>query len=144
MGTWDIGPFDNDTAADFAGDLDDAPAAEREELVRRMLKRAANSTDRLDQSDGERAVAAAALIAAQHGGEPTCPIYGPSEPLPTFPADLTMLAVDALGRVVAEQSELIEGWFDFSDGLRWRQGVKRLRDLLDPPIQPQEDALFEI
>lgn len=30
MGTWDIGPFDNDTAADFAGDLDDAlPASAR-------------------------------------------------------------------------------------------------------------------
>ncbi|WP_329492657.1 DUF4259 domain-containing protein [Kitasatospora herbaricolor] len=144
MGTWDIGPFDNDTAADFAGDLDDAPVGEREKLVRRMLKRAADSTDYLNQSDGERAVAAAALIAAQHGGEPTCPIYGPSEPLPTFPAGLAMLAVDALDQVAAEQSELVDGWFDSSAGLRWRQGVKRLRDLLEPPIKPQEDALFEI
>ena len=32
MGTWGTGPFDNDTAADFAGDLDDAPPGERERL----------------------------------------------------------------------------------------------------------------
>ncbi|MFD9124065.1 DUF4259 domain-containing protein [Kitasatospora sp. NPDC059571] len=138
-----MGPFDNDTAADFAGDIDDAPAEEREKLVRRMLKRAADFTDYLSQPDGEQAVAAAALIAAQRGGEPTCPIYGLSEPLPTFPADLAMLAVDALDRVVAEQSELVDHLFDSSVGLRWRLGVKGLRDILDPSIQPQVDALFE-
>lgn len=27
MGTWDVGPFDNDTAADFSGSLDEAPEA---------------------------------------------------------------------------------------------------------------------
>ncbi|MFG2823489.1 DUF4259 domain-containing protein [Kitasatospora sp. NPDC048365] len=144
MGTWDIGPFDNDTAADFAGDLDDAPIGEREALVRRILKRAADSADHLDQSDGERAVAAAALIAAQHGGEPTCPFHGPSEPLPTFSADLTLLAVDALDQVVAEHSDLVEGWFEFATYQRWRQGIRTLRGLLAPPIPPQEDALFDL
>ncbi|WP_260462086.1 DUF4259 domain-containing protein [Streptomyces lateritius] len=33
MGTWDIGPFDNDTAADFAGDLDEAALEEREAMM---------------------------------------------------------------------------------------------------------------
>jgi hypothetical protein len=33
MGTWGPGPFDNDTAAGFAGDLDDTPPREREALV---------------------------------------------------------------------------------------------------------------
>ncbi|MCX5297949.1 DUF4259 domain-containing protein [Streptomyces sp. NBC_00193] len=37
MGTWDIGPFDNDTAADFGGDLDEAAAGEREGVVRGTL-----------------------------------------------------------------------------------------------------------
>ena len=27
MGTWDVGPFDNDTAADWCGDLHDAAPA---------------------------------------------------------------------------------------------------------------------
>jgi hypothetical protein len=34
MGTWDIGPFDNDTAADFGGDLDEAALEEPEALIR--------------------------------------------------------------------------------------------------------------
>ncbi len=60
MGTWGIGPFDNDTAADFAGDLDEAPMEQREAMIRRVLKRAAEPADYLITPDAERAVAAAA------------------------------------------------------------------------------------
>lgn len=145
MGTWDIGPFDNDTAADFAGDLDEAAADEREPMVRRVLKRAADCADFLDVADAERAVAAAALVVAQHpDGEPACSNYGPSEPLPDFPADLRTLAIDALDQVVAELSELAELWGDAENGPKWRQDITRLRDVLDPRIPPQEEALFEI
>ncbi|MFJ4840804.1 DUF4259 domain-containing protein [Streptomyces sp. NPDC088746] len=34
MGTWDIGPFGNDMAADFAYTLDEVPKDKRESLVR--------------------------------------------------------------------------------------------------------------
>ncbi|MFD0020611.1 DUF4259 domain-containing protein [Streptomyces sp. NPDC058382] len=34
MATWDVGSFDNDTAADFGGGLDEAAAGEREGIVR--------------------------------------------------------------------------------------------------------------
>uniref|UniRef100_A0AAU2UWB0 DUF4259 domain-containing protein n=1 Tax=Streptomyces sp. NBC_00003 TaxID=2903608 RepID=A0AAU2UWB0_9ACTN len=37
MGTWDVGPFANDTAADFCGDLDEVAAGEREGIVRSAL-----------------------------------------------------------------------------------------------------------
>ncbi|WP_030935647.1 DUF4259 domain-containing protein [Streptomyces sp. NRRL B-24720] len=145
MGTWDIGPFDNDTAADFGGDLDEAATEERGSMIRRVLKRAAAPADHLDAPDAERAVAAAALVVAQHpDGEPACSNYGPSEPLPEFPPDLRMLAVDALNQVLAELSELAELWDETADGPKWRQGNSRLRDVLDPPISPQEEALFEI
>ena len=63
MGTWGIGPFDNDTAADFAGDLDDALPGEPEALVRGVLTRTVKATGYLDEA--QEAVAAAALIAAQ-------------------------------------------------------------------------------
>ena len=43
MGTWGPGPFDNDTAADFAGDLDDALPDEREAIVRGVLARTVNA-----------------------------------------------------------------------------------------------------
>ncbi|MFD9410140.1 DUF4259 domain-containing protein [Streptomyces sp. NPDC059989] len=108
MGTWDIGPFDNDTAADFAGDLDDASREEREFMIRSLLKHAADLGGELDAPGAERAVAAAALGAAQHpDGEPACSIYGPSEPLPGLPTDRRMLAVDALAQVLAESSDLV-------------------------------------
>ncbi|WP_327721789.1 DUF4259 domain-containing protein [Streptomyces sp. NBC_00490] len=145
MGTWDIGPFDNDTAADFGGDLDEAAPEEREALIRRVLQRAADSADFLDTSDGERAVAAAALVVAQHpDGELTCSNYGPSEPLPELPADLRTLAVDALDQVVSEWSELAELWHDAENGPKWRHDIARLRDVLAPPVLPQEEALFDI
>ncbi|MFF3559702.1 DUF4259 domain-containing protein [Streptomyces sp. NPDC002574] len=145
MGTWDIGPFDNDTAADFAGDLDEASMEERESMIRRVLKRAADPADHLITPDAERAVAAAALVVAQHpGGEPACSNYGPSEPLPELPADLRTLAVGALDRVVDERSEIAELWDEATNGPRWRQDITRLRDVLDPPIPPQEEALFGI
>ena len=37
MGAWDAGPFDNDSAADFAGDLDDAPENDRVAMIRAVL-----------------------------------------------------------------------------------------------------------
>ncbi|MFI7358198.1 DUF4259 domain-containing protein [Streptomyces avidinii] len=148
MGTWDVGPFDNDTAADFGGDLDEAALEERESMIRNALKRAADPADpadHLDTSDGERAVAAAALVVAQHpDGEPACSNYGPSDPLPELPADLRTLAVDALDRVVSEPSELAELWGEAANGAKWRQDITRLRNVLDPPIPPQEAALFDI
>ncbi|MFE0512490.1 DUF4259 domain-containing protein [Streptomyces sp. NPDC058964] len=145
MGTWDIGPFDNDTAADFGGDLDEAALEERESMIRSALKRTADSTDYLDSSDGERAVAAAALVVAQHpDGEPACLNYGPSEALPGLSADLRTLAVDALDQVVSELSELAELWAEAAKGSKWRHDITRLREVLDPPVPPQEEALFEI
>ncbi|MEW2079311.1 MULTISPECIES: DUF4259 domain-containing protein [unclassified Streptomyces] len=145
MGTWDIGPFDNDTAADFAGDLDEAAVEEREPMIRRVLKRAADPVDCLDAPDAERAVAAAALVVAQHpDGEPACSIMGPSESLPELPADLRTLAVDALDQVASELSELAELWAEAANYSKWRQDITRLRDVLDPPIPPQEEALFDI
>ncbi|WP_327241718.1 DUF4259 domain-containing protein [Streptomyces sp. NBC_01320] len=145
MGTWGVGPFDNDTAADFAGDLDEAAVDDRESMIRSALRRAANPADQLEAPDAERAVAAAALVVAQHpDGEATCSNYGPSGPMPQFPADLQMLAVDALDQVVAEPSGLAELWGEAVNGPKWRQDITRLRDVLDPPIPPQEETLFEI
>ncbi|MFF4442599.1 DUF4259 domain-containing protein [Streptomyces sp. NPDC001621] len=145
MGTWDTGPFDNDIAADFGGDLDEAAREEREPMIRGVLARAASPADFLGISDGERAVAAAALVVAQlPDGEPACLNYGPSEPVPELPADLQMLAVDALDQVVSDWSELAEQWAEAANWRKWRQEITRLRDRLDPPIPPQEEALFEI
>lgn len=129
MGTWDIGPFDNDTAADWSGALDDASADARRDLVLAALTRAADTTGFLDSEIGEEAVAAAALVAAQcPGGEPADSAYGPREPVP----DLTGLrapALRALDRVLTEESELLELWAE-SDSASWKAAVDRLRAAL--------------
>ena len=75
---------------------------------------------------------AAALVVAQHpDGEPACLNYGPSESVPELPADLRMLAVDALDQVVSDRSELAEQWAEAANWSKWRQEITRLRDLLD-------------
>ncbi|MFI1824889.1 DUF4259 domain-containing protein [Streptomyces sp. NPDC020412] len=132
MGTWDTGPFDNDSAADFAGRLDDAAPGEREAIVRSTLIRALEvaAPDFLDSHEGDQAVAAAALVAAQcPDGETVNPNYGPKQPLPVFGPGLRPLAVRALDRVVEDGSELVELW-EGEDAVEWRKGVHRLRCVL--------------
>lgn len=131
MGTWDTGPFDNDTAADFSYSLDEAVEAERENMVRDALIRVIETDDYLDSGEAVEAVAAAALIVAQcPGGGPVTTPYGPDEALPVFSADLRGLAVRALDRVLAKDSELAELWDETDKGAEWRQSVLDLRTTL--------------
>ncbi|MFJ1756154.1 DUF4259 domain-containing protein [Kitasatospora sp. NPDC088134] len=145
MGTWDIGPFENDMAADFADALDEAAEDEREALVRMTLIRTVQTRDYLESPEGAEAVAAAALIAAQcPGGEPVSTGYSPDEALPIFAIDLRSLAVEALDRVVAAESELADLWDETVDGPKWRQTISRIRAVLAPEPEPQENRLFDL
>ncbi|MEU1710108.1 DUF4259 domain-containing protein [Streptomyces sp. NPDC005706] len=138
MGTWDVGPFDNDTAADFCDDLDEAAAGEREGIVRGILTRLIDTAGDLEAPESEQAVAAAALVAAQcSGGEPADPVYGPEEPLPDL-TGLRDLALQALDRVMTDPSELMDLWAE-SDGGPWRATIRRLRGVLLP--QPPGEQL---
>jgi hypothetical protein len=143
MGTWGVGPFDNDDAADFAGDLDDAPADIRIEMIGTVLERVADPADDDSRlSDAPRAVAAAALIAAQcPNGAPIHPSYGPSAPMPQFPIYLRDLAIKALDCLIAKPTWLAEAWSEGLDGPEWRRTVSGLRAVLDPP---QQEALFAL
>ncbi|SEE47272.1 protein of unknown function [Streptomyces sp. 3213] len=141
MGTWDVGPFDNDTAADWCGTFDDAAPDARRALVRDTLARAADTTDYLDADIGDEAVAAAALVAAQcPGGDPAHPHYGPKQPVPDL-TDLGALALRALDRILTEPSELLELWAD-SDGDPWHTTINGLRTTLTP--RPPGEQLHRI
>ena len=145
MGTWDIGPFENDMAADFAGTLDDIAMAEREDVVRSALTLTIQTQGYLESPEGAEAVAAAALIAAQcPDGTPITSSYGPDEPLPVFSGRLRVLAVAALDRVLAEQSELADLWAETVDGPRWRHSIGLLREVLDPSPKPHGEPTLEI
>ncbi|MGW7288482.1 DUF4259 domain-containing protein [Streptomyces sp. NPDC054847] len=131
MGTWDIGHFDNDTAADFSGTLDDAAESERPGILREALLRVVGTDDYLDSDEAAEAVAAAALVAAQcPGGEAVTTPYGPDEPVPALPADLRLLAVEALDRTLRKPSELMELWDETAAGPAWRAGMAGLREVL--------------
>ncbi|MFE0449683.1 DUF4259 domain-containing protein [Streptomyces sp. NPDC058914] len=78
------------------------------------------------------------------GTEPADTPYGPEDPIPALPADLRPLAVEALDRVLADESELSDLWEESDDGRAWQGSIGRLRQVLDPAPQTQGDALFEI
>ncbi|MFD4671797.1 DUF4259 domain-containing protein [Lentzea sp. NPDC058450] len=131
MGTWDIGHFDNDAAADFSGALDDAPQTEREAIIRKALTTTIETEGFLDSYYACKVMASAALIAAQlPGGAPITTSYAPDEPMPTFSADLRPLAVQALDRVLEKDSELAELWDETEYSEKWRQSVAELKAVL--------------
>ncbi|WP_306330010.1 DUF4259 domain-containing protein [Streptomyces venezuelae] len=131
MGTWDIGPFDNDTAADFSYRVDEAPAEKKAEVLRTAFREVIETGDAyLDADLADEAIASAALLAAQcPGGAPVTTSYGPKDPLPPLPTDLRPQAVTALDRILTEPSELLELWEE-SDGEEWKAGVRQLRAVL--------------
>ena len=138
MGTWDVGPFENDAAGDFRDALDDADVDARKGIIRDTLVRAIDTTGYLDADISQEAVAAAALVATQcPGGKPADVHYGPKQPL-TDLTSLRALASQALERVVSEPSELKELWGG-SEGGPWRATVDRLRNMLMP--QPPGEQL---
>ncbi|MEU2021018.1 DUF4259 domain-containing protein [Streptomyces sp. NPDC016469] len=131
MGAWDVGPFDNDTAADWCGGLDEAAPEAREGMVRAALAGTAGTTGYLDSDVANEAIAAAALVAAQcPGGAPADSAYGPDEPLPDL-TGLRELALRALDRVLTEPSEALELWEEAENG-PWHTGVNQLRGALMP------------
>lgn len=115
MGTWAAGPFDNDTAADWCGELDDAAPERRPALVERALRAALDEPGYLDSDLAVEAVAAAAVVAAHLPGAARvdsayAPDFLTAGGRADLPDRLRPLAVQALDRVVADDSELAELW----------------------------------
>jgi hypothetical protein len=121
MGTWDIGPFDNDTAADWCGELDDAAPEQRAALIRETLSRVAEHGDEyLDSDDAVEAIAAAAIVASQlPGGAAIDTPYAPDFLLEggtvEVAADVPTIAVRALDRIVGDDSEWRDLWEDAAE-----------------------------
>jgi hypothetical protein len=114
MGTWGIGPFGNDDAVDLLGSLDDAEPAMAVALLRDALT-AADTDEYLQVDVAQAAVAAAAIVAAQHPGGPRLDPSTVSAWLAEgngldLPDELAGLALVALDRVVGERSELRGLW----------------------------------
>ncbi|GAA1040087.1 hypothetical protein GCM10009557_60380 [Virgisporangium ochraceum] len=137
MGTWDVGPFDNDTAADWCGDLDEAAPEQREALIRDVLTRVAeHGEEYLDSDDAVEAIAAAAIVSSQlPGGTPIETAYAPDFLLEggrvEVAADIPAIAVRALDRIVGDDSEWRELWAEAEESYpRALASVREIRDVL--------------
>ncbi|MEV6285895.1 DUF4259 domain-containing protein [Kribbella sp. NPDC051770] len=116
-------PFENDTAADFAGDLDDASEGERLRLLAEALSDVAEGIGYVDARRAEIAVAAAAVVAG--GDEFGSEIYGPQVEVGST-AELVVLAGRAVDRLLVGHNDLsVE-----PDGLEWTANLRRLGEVL--------------
>ena len=136
MGTWDVGPFDNDAAAYWCGDLHDATPARRPDMLRDAFTAVLdNGDDYLDSDLAVEAIAAAAIVASQlPGGVAISSPYGPDfllegdsiEVLDDVPA----LAIRALDRIVGDDSEWRELWDETEEGAPALATLQQLRTII--------------
>ena len=115
VGAWDAGPFDNDDAADFAAELDDADPNQRILLLRDAMQAAADIDDVIDEDIYLRALAAAAVVAASRvdtvGDSGYAPKFLAGDDDFPVPDDLIELAVLVLDRLAEGNDEYAE-FFD--------------------------------
>ncbi|KRQ22769.1 hypothetical protein AOT83_09975 [Mycobacteroides sp. H001] len=120
MGAWGAGPFDNDDAADFLGDLRQGDDIELQ--LARCLRLA--NADYLEAPEGSAVVAAAAVIALRCSGEVDAGAERWSEAVAdiaikqTQAYALAVLARGAIARVQAPGSELADLWTE-ADPAEW-------------------------
>ncbi|ONI84314.1 hypothetical protein ALI144C_14115 [Actinosynnema sp. ALI-1.44] len=115
MGAWGTGAFDNDDAADFAGDLNDAAPGERPDLIREALEAAADNDAYLEVPEASAAIAAAAVVASQlPGGPDVDSVYGPEFLTDgdgvDLPEEFAELALRAITRILSDESEWRDLW----------------------------------
>ncbi|MFG3343133.1 DUF4259 domain-containing protein [Glycomyces sp. NPDC048151] len=70
MGAWGHGPFENDAALDFVGDLADAGPGEVRAGLLAAMRAVADSSDYLEDPETDAALAAAVLVACRLGADP--------------------------------------------------------------------------
>jgi hypothetical protein len=132
MSRWDWGPFDNDTAADFANDLDDAPESERIGMIYDALAGVDSRDSYVNGSDAEVALAAVALVARNlPGGEEfQSEIYGPANQIPSIPENLIPLAVEVVDCLLNGENDLKVDLNASGKADNWFTSMRRLRAVL--------------
>ncbi len=132
MSSWDCGPFDNDTAADFADDLDSAPESARLGMLHAALAAVGSCGGHVEGSRAEVAVAAAAVVARDlpGGGEFQSRHYGPQNRIPPIPANLISLAADVADCLANGENDVKDYWNESSEAAKWLAMMRRLRTVL--------------
>lgn len=137
MGTWDVGPFDDDTAADWCGGLHDATPAQRPAMLRSAFTVVLdNGDDYLDSDLAAEAIAAAAIVASQlPGGGAVTSSYAPDFLLEggsiEVPQDVPALAIRALNRIVGDDSEWLELWDETEEDAPALAALQQIRAAIE-------------
>jgi len=137
MGAWGTAVFDNDDAADFANEIEDAGTfAEMRELLDRALSSVISSDEFLDNGDAGIAAAAAALVAAWDNpdllGERAYSLEEWPRFAETLPDALKTKAGQVLDRVLrpGEDNELFLLWDEAGEWNEAAADIRRYRAAL--------------
>lgn len=128
MGAWGVGTFDNDDAGDWLYDLEETNDLS---LIDQSLTL---EDDYIEAPDGCNALAAAEIIAALMGKtrknlpENAAKWVNDNKEHPAN--QLKEKAIKAIGKVLSENSELIELWEEGSDFDGWKKDVNEIKKLL--------------
>jgi hypothetical protein len=132
MGAWSAEPFGNDTAADWAWELDEA---ESWDLVLDALTAVLEEEPATVDADVAMVAIAAAEVVANAAGKPTqSDVYTESvtgfvERLPNPPLGIVPVALTALEIAASPEGELAELWSDGGSD-EWAAVIARVRESL--------------
>ena len=134
MGTWSHESFGNDTANDWAYELEDATDFA---VIEAALQVALDEGDEyLDADLAMEAIAAVEVIAKRLGKGTQSDVYTEKvdqwlETISEQPSDgLLSLAKRVLERIVADDSELKELWLESDEYELWLGSIQQLKDAL--------------
>lgn len=133
MGTWGIGTFENDSAADFVWDVGDKPAIATIMVPIEALIEAVRSGDYLESGMCEEANAAAELLAALRHGDRSALSPSALEIIAKVsgkPTDQQMDQARAVVDRIARDSELSEAFAESDSFETWQQSMSALRTRL--------------
>lgn len=131
MGTWGAGPFENDEALDFLGEVEESGPGRLGRLAG-PLQHVAYSGDYLEAHEVSEAVAAAAVVGAalrpaDAAGEPYLPEWVRSVQASDLDNELIHLSRQALQRALqAENNELYELWAEEEAAADWQAALARV------------------
>ncbi|MBQ1495683.1 DUF4259 domain-containing protein [Acinetobacter junii] len=135
MGTWSHESFGNDTANDWAYELEDATDFS---VIEAALQVALDEGDEyLDADLAMEAIAAIEVIAKRLGKGTQSDVYTEKvdqwlETISEQPSDgLLSLAKRVLERIVADDSELKELWLESDEYELWLGNIQQLNDALN-------------
>ncbi|MEU0096506.1 DUF4259 domain-containing protein [Kribbella sp. NPDC006257] len=144
MSRWGYLPFENDTAADFADDLDEAPESERLGRLAAALSVVAAGDGHIDAGRAEVAIAAAAIVVRDlpWGDRFQTSEEIPTQWVPVLSPDLLKLATGAIDRLLKGDNDLSDDWSGEADGGQWVGTLRQLGRVLSGEDAEPPEKLF--